>query len=323
MRLLILLLIIASSFSCKNSKTKDDNQKKSITKNAISKHPDLFPSNLKIKAVSHDLILNTNLFEKYNLNKNDTAAIRATLKNTDFNYTDKFYTFIQKSKFQEPNTYAASENVKFELSFECNNCYDAILIRTEMNSSELINDTILPKFLDDPASIDRKIKKNGNVFQIIEDFDLTYDGFLGIYLVLRNKSKELMIYEIAGIKADASSPTFKEGEFCNFSGDTAYQGMVCLTTKQFEGNDYSGYSVPVKGNIYGDVKSLSINGKNVKFNQGEFYQRIHMMLKIGYNQIPIIIKDKFANTTETYIKVTLERIKKEPDINIDNNIDIN
>lgn len=163
--------------------------------------------------ISHDLILNVNLFEKYNLDKNDTAVIKQSLKGSYFNYTNKFYTFIKKSEFQDPKTYAASENVKFFLSFECESCYDAILIRTESNSKELIGDTTLTKFLDDPATIDRKIKRTGNIFQIVEDFDLRYDGLLGIYLILRNKNKEIFFYEIAGIKSDASSPLLTKANF--------------------------------------------------------------------------------------------------------------
>ena len=90
-----------------------------------------------------------------------------------------------------------------------------------------------------------------------------------------------------------------------------------MDTKQFEGNEYEGYSVPLKGKIFGDVKELRINGKSIKFNKGEFYKRIHMMLKIGYNQIPVVLKDKYGNTNETYMEVTLSRIKDEPTIDID------
>ena len=191
-----------------------------------------------------------------------------------------------------------------------------------MNLKELVNDTAFNDYLDDPATNERKIKRKGNQFQIVEKFSLSFDGLLGIYLILRNKNKELFFYEIAGLKSDASSPVFNESEYCEFKGDTTSDGIVCLTTKQFEGNDYSGYDVPIKGYIQGDVKTLLINGKNVTFNKGEFYQRIHINMKTGYNQIPIIIKDKFSNTTETYLKVTLERIKKDPQIIIDNNIDV-
>jgi len=41
------------------------------------------------------------------------------------------------------------------------------------------------------------------------------------------------------------------------------------------------------------------------------------MLKIGYNQIPVVLKDKYGNTNETYMEVTLSRIKDEPTIDID------
>ena len=126
----------------------------------------------------------------------------------------------------------------------------------------------------------------------------------------RNNKKEKFAYELAGIKADLSAPEFVEAQDCAFRGDTSSQGLVCLTTMTFEGNENSGYSVPVKGQILGDVTSLSINGKETKFRKGAFYQRIHMMLKMGYNEIPVLIKDKFGNTTESYIETTIIRTDK-------------
>ena len=319
----LLFPLLLSIFSCKNYKQKEDANHKPLSNNVTSKHPDLFPFNLKIKALSHNIILNTNLFVNYNLMKNDTAGIRKNLTSNDFSYNGIFYTFVQKSNRQQPEINNPKDTIKFELSFDCEKCNDAILIRAPMNLKELVNDTAFNDYLDDPATNERKIKRKGNQFQIVEKFSLSFDGLLGIYLILRNKNKELFFYEIAGLKSDASSPVFNESEYCEFKGDTTSDGIVCLTTKQFEGNDYSGYDVPIKGFIQGDVKSLSINGKNVSFIKGEFYRRIHMMIKIGYNQIPIIIKDKFSNTTETYIKINLERIKKDPQININNNIDVN
>ena len=317
---LFLLLFVLIVISCKNKNADIQIEQNSFKQKVTSKHPGLFPFNLKLKALSHDLILNINLFEQYNLKKNDTASIKQNVSGNDFNYSKIFYTFVQKSKHQEIKTNSGKDTLKFELSFDCEHCYDAILFRAGMNLKEMVNDTAFNDYLDDPATIDRKIKRKGNRFQITEDFSLNYDGLLGIYLVLRNKNKELFFYEIAGLKSDASSPTFNESEYCEFTGDSTSDGTVCLTTKKFEGNDYTGYDVPIKGYIQGDIKTLLINGKNVSFNKGEFYQRIHINLKTGYNQIPIIIKDKFSNTTETYLKVTLERIKKDPQIIIDNNL---
>jgi hypothetical protein len=239
-------------------------------------------------------------------------------KPTDFEYSEYFIDYLKKSKFDEPETYGAEELMKFNVSFECEECYDAIIIRYKLNSENLPKEESLKEFLDDPSSIDRKIKRNKeNIFQTTEEIKLRENGLVGIYLILRDKNKELFIYEIAGLKSDGLAPVFRESEYCSFEGDEEYEGLVCLDTKQFEGNDYSGYSVPLKGKVFGDVTELKINGKAVKFKKGEFYKRIHMKLKTGYNQIPIILKDKYGNTNETYMEVSLSRIKNEPSIDID------
>jgi hypothetical protein len=319
MRYIISILIILF-VSCRSKDKNDEIESRESKQKTTS--PTVIPSKLKLKAISHDLILNTNLFDSYQINKGDSVEMKTEILNTELFSDGKFCNYLKKSKIEEPETYGPNEMLKFDLSFECENCYDATLFRLELNSKEFLNDTSFIDFLNDPATTTAKIKREGSLFRIRKELSLKYDGLLGIYLALRNKANEVVVYEIAGIKSDASAPSFSQNEFCTFTGDTTYQGMVCLTTKEFQGNDYFGYSVPIKGHIYGDVKLLRINGRNFKPIQGEFYQRIPMMLKMGYNQIPVIIKDRFSNTTEAYIQVTLSRIKDSPDINIENNIDV-
>ncbi|UBZ10475.1 hypothetical protein LDL79_16955 [Leeuwenhoekiella palythoae] len=317
-KILVFLIIIFTS--CKNNSKNDFTTEEKITNESKSVvlNPKVFPENLIVKTLSHNLILNTKMFDQYSLKKGESANIKPNLKNTDFKYSDYFLEKLEKSKFEDPETYGADEILKFEISFNCNDCYDAMLIRYIFNSDSLPKEKELIEFLNDPISIDRKIKRNEeNLFQRTEEISLRRNGLVGFYLALRDKNKELFMYELAGIKSDGLAPVFRESEYCSFDGDDEYEGLVCLTTKDFEGNDYSGYSVPIKGRIYGDVTEIKINGKSVKFKKGEFYKRIHMMLKTGYNQIPVVLKDKYGNTNETYMEVTLSRIKEEPTIDID------
>lgn len=319
--MIFFLMILIILTSCKE-KTNNESIKENIESpkktELVSKNPNVFPNSLRIENTSHDIILNTNLFNRYSLKKGESVEIKPNLKPSDFEYSDYFIDYLKKSKFDEPETYGAEELMKFNISFECQECYDAIIIKYELNSENLPTEESLREFLDDPSSIDRKIKKNNeNIFRATEEIKLRVNGLVGIYLILRDKNKELFIYEIAGLKSDGLAPVFRESEYCSFDGDEEYEGLVCLDTKQFEGNDYLGYSVPLKGKIFGDVTEIKINGKSVKFKKGEFYKRIHMMLKTGYNQIPVILKDKYGNTNETRMEVTLSRIKNEPSIDID------
>ena len=317
---LLFFLLIVSIYSC-NNKQNNNTQKKS-QKESIQRNPKLFPLNLQITSKSHNIILNTNLFDKYSLQKGQTVKAKDEINNSSFTYTSNFIEFLPKSKFENPDTYGAEDNLKFNISFECPECLDATIVRYDFNSKELITDNSLKEFLNDPSSISRKIRQKGILFISDEDISFSRNGLIGIYLVLRDIKKELFIYEIIGSKSDGMAPSFLDSESCLFEGDDEFEGMVCITTKQFEGDDYSGYNVPLKGMVYGDVASININGKNIKFKKGEFYKRMNMKLRTGYNQIPIIIKDKYSNTTESYIEVTLSRIKDDPDIYIDNNIDI-
>ena len=196
-------------------------------------------------------------------------------------------------------------------------------LKSNIASDDFITNAGLKEYFNDPISIENKTKSENGKYNI--DFDRKYDsnGLIGIYLILRSLENELFIYEIAGAKSDAIAPVFSSSEFsCFFSGDIGYEGLVCLKTKKFQGNEYSGFDIPIKGNIYGDVSSITINGKSVEFNIGEFYTRMKMKLKMGYNQIPVVIKDEFSNTTTSYMEVTIGNIDKNPDIYIENDIHI-
>lgn len=279
--------------------------------------PSVFPQSLYLKTISHDMILNTNLFDQYSLKKGESAKSNPSSKVSNFSYSGDFIDYLRKSDHEDPTTYGAQEMLNFELSFDCSRCLDATLVRFELNSKELPKADKLAEFLDGSNSAHRKITKNRQGrFHINTEIQLQRNGLIGIYLVLRDEEKKVFIYEIAGLKADGLPPVFIRFEDFPFVGDEDYEGLVCLTSMQFEGNQYSGYNVPIKGHIYGDIAELKINGKSIIFKQGEFYQRVHMNLEIGYNRIPILLRDKHGNTTESYIEITLERINDEPSINI-------
>lgn len=121
---------------------------------------------------------------------------------------------------------------------------------------------------------------------------------------------ELFIYEIAGVNGDATAPIFQMSENCEANAPTnRFDGLVCFDAKYFEGNDTDGYFVPLKGQVYGDVASISIEGKTIEVSPGDFFTRMKLKLFTGYNQIPVTLTDRLGNSSESFIEIELEDVK--------------
>lgn len=315
----IIFLIFIILFSCNTDKNKISTTKTNIIKGELKSIP-LIPNRLSIKSKDHNLILNTNLFNIYELLK-DSLATSKKKQNQILNENNTV-SFLKKSKYLKTDIYSSNDNIDLQIKFDCKDCKDAYLFRTNGNFENISNE--ITDFLKDPASVEYKIPKKDNLYVYNDNkYKLKYHGFLSFYIVLKDFNDKLWIYEIAGIESDGEAPRFSKQENCLFQGNENSDGLVCITTKDFEGNTYSGYNVPLKGIIHGDIKDIYINNKKIKFIKGEFYKRIHMKLSIGYNQVPIVLIDSIGNKNETYMEIELERITNEPFIDIDNNIDLN
>jgi len=309
----ILLLVI---YSCVN---RPDNLSEVMdSEDVIDNRSYLYPDSLMVSSSSHDLLLNRKLFEEINLPKGTYRFIKATLvdellrENTDF-YSDE-------SELSQLRSGPAKRSVELRLSFVCKKCKDAYLIRSESNNLQLSQD-IKDGLLDIDGSKEWRINTDeGGVYSDLKIVRPNKSGWRSFYVVLRDSSNSTRIFELASFLYDDVPPKFINSNIflTRFQGNKDFEGLVCLETKEFEGNDYEGYDVPFKGKIFGDVKSLSISGRRVKLEGEDFFQRVHLRLRIGYNQVPIVILDSIGNINETYMEITLERISSQP--YIENNI---
>jgi hypothetical protein len=278
----------------------------------------LIPENLIFKTLNQKVILNTVLFNKYYLETGDSAISNLNLKSRFTINSDSFILNLKKSEFEELAPVSGKDSLKFYIHFQCKNCVDAFVFCDKSNSKNLILDSTLQKYLNDPVSVRQKLDKKGNTFSKYFVKNLQNSDYQGMYLILRDINNKIFIYELAAINSDASSPFFYNNLNNCRKKINETEGVVCLVIRQFEG-----YFAPIQGCIYGDVDSLFIGGYNIKFEKGDFFQTLYLKTIIGYNQIPIVIKDKFGNKTKTYIELTMNRIERNnPSINIDNNVNI-
>jgi hypothetical protein len=170
-----------------------------------------------------------------------------------------------------------------------------------------------------------KLVENYNSYTLVSEIksvdsddlicDIVYFGL--------NGNGSSYIQTIGRIIYDNSSPTFssvsniKFRNFEVFSKDS-YKGSVILDTKDFQG--WNPYNIPFVGHVYGDVSELYVNNIKKEFEIGkEVYFKQRLNLDLGYNRVPIKIIDKRGNITESFIEISMERIKNK-EIEIDNDI---
>jgi hypothetical protein len=159
------------------------------------------------------------------------------------------------------------------------------------------------------------INENGNYF-LVGETQAYYDGISNLYVISVAKNN-LFSYNLVGTYiVDKEPPVFKHSRYGYFEGNPSYQGTANIGYEKFYG--YSPFSIPFVGQIGGDIKRVLINGRDVKFKEGEeFYFRQSISLANGYNRIPVKLIDKAGNVTETYMPITLESMNNNVNIDVD------
>jgi len=98
-----------------------------------------------------------------------------------------------------------------------------------------------------------------------------------------------------------------------------HQELICIST-----GDWRGFgdiiSVPIIGNIYGSVKKITVDGKDVYWNNaGEIYTRLDLKLQPGLNRFLVIVKDDNGNQSEKYIDINSSPVEQNKDVNVNIN----
>jgi len=304
MKLANYVLIVLLVVGCKNKELEPQAE-------VIFKNPSVVPENIQFESRTLETVLNPALFNAARLGKNEVAVSKDFIDPANFPYQGNLVSYLKKTTSNPPEIFGARELLHVKLSFECDDCMKAYFIRSSGNNKQITSEVIRALNKLD-ANAHEIPKKNDRYEYSSRGTQLELDGLVGFYLVLKDINNELFIYELAGVHSDATSPAFETSETCdNTTVGKPYEGLVCLTAMSFQGDDVSGYNVPFKGQVYGDVAEIVINKKNFEVSPGAFFERMKMQLFIGYNQVPIAITDRLGNITHSFIEIDLEEIKPE------------
>lgn len=310
MKKIILHVFLLTTFlSCQN-KLKEEADKR-------IKFPKIF--NLKLSSDTHAMFLNTKLFSKHELSKNKIGEIK---KNIDFEMLKDNERILNNnlSQYSSYDAVKGNDSIKVNLEFECSECSDAFVVLIKANDRDV--NSVFKELVSDPIIEKLRIKKIDGIYSL-NNYHSLKDGYESLYLIVQDSSKVFYSYELATLLSDGQAPQFIQNKWIESRELESNEGIVAISTEDFSGDDYTGYFVPIKGRILGDVSEIQINGRKVTFKQGDFFIRIKMKLYDGYNQIPLIISDKFGNKTVTYIPLNIGQAIDKPQVKIENNIDIN
>ncbi|MEI7653524.1 MAG: hypothetical protein WCJ70_04620 [bacterium] len=86
------------------------------------------------------------------------------------------------------------------------------------------------------------------------------------------------------------------------------RGIVSVGTGYWEGSGEV-LSVPIIGCVFGDVKRIQVDEKDVYWNEsGEIYTRLKLNVLLGLNRYRTEITDSAGNKTIKYLDVTSKRV---------------
>jgi hypothetical protein len=312
---LIVIVFVFYFISCvDNKKVESTNEIHEKEKPEIAY---LFPEKLSVKSNTHDLLTNVKLF-MLPVVKKGTSGQQVVIDSMSQKYDQVNYLLFDATLKQTIKPSTSANGFSMSLTFECEQCQSAFLVLSKPNDYSILND-----MLGDNLRLSKKFHKitrneSGRYSYNLHVNELG-SGWGSNYLILTDSLSNSSLFEIASQVTDISPPVFSRFyiEFLHPS-DPTYEGLVVLDTKEFSGNEYDGFDVPFKGTILGDIKVLKVAGRTMQLKGEDFFQRVHLRLKIGYNQIPITIIDKVGNITESYLETTIEYIDKGPFI--ENNI---
>ena len=137
-----------------------------------------------------------------------------------------------------------------------------------------------------------------NKFLLERDFDIkSLKGEYDLFMIISDASGIYFYYDIGTVIFDNIAPEFSEfntGSYY-FAGNASFEGKVYLDytipTKR------NPYDVIFSGKVYGDVKSIAVDGKGVNFNKNSdllFSRKIY--INNGYKDVQISIQDEMGNS---------------------------
>lgn len=165
------------------------------------------------------------------------------------------------------------------------------------------------------SGINYEIKENSN-------FDIDYklqsgNNVLSFKLVdaVGNSTEEIIKKTIV---VDFTPPKIDTG-FCGFALPVLQESeeYVCVNLDSWQGYLDSTNSVPITGLVKGEIKSITIDGKQIRWDENnEIYQRINLYIHGGLNKYKVIVEDISGNKSTGYVETDAQRNNETIDLNI-------
>lgn len=100
---------------------------------------------------------------------------------------------------------------------------------------------------------------------------------------------------------------------------SATEESVVIDIGKWEGYLDSITSVPITGYIKGNIKKITVDGKNINWDEDKkIYQRLDLFVYGGLNKYKVVAEDIAGNISTGYIETTSERTRKSLDLNLNN-----
>lgn len=162
---------------------------------------------------------------------------------------------------------------------------------------------------------------NGNKYQISKSgtFEMNYDlkeGPNNLEFAMEDElGNKTDILDKRTILVDTIPPEISNSSYFDVSGDGLTREAVNIKI----GSWPDIYSVPISGNIKGNIKRITLDGKEITWDENkQIFQRIYLPIQIGLNRFKIVAEDLAGNVSTGYIETSAERRKDTIDINVIN-----
>lgn len=157
-----------------------------------------------------------------------------------------------------------------------------------------------------------KIQDNGN-FEIKLELQKGHNDFkFSMVDQVGNNTKTLSMYTIL---VDDTPPTISN--FLAPINRSATEESVIINIGTWQGYLDSINSVAITGSIKGDIKSLTLDGNTISWDENnDIYQRVNLFIYGGLNKYKVVAEDMAGNVSTGYVQTTSERTNEELDVNL-------
>lgn len=96
-----------------------------------------------------------------------------------------------------------------------------------------------------------------------------------------------------------------------------FEETVCVRIDSWNGYLNQTNSVPITGSIQGDIKSLTIDGKKITWDENnQIYQRINLYIYGGLNKYKVVAEDAAGNKATGYVQTDAQNTDNDYNLNI-------